>query len=152
MTRGATRNRGEKGRIVHTRSQLREPQRTQGSKVKGSAEAQSQVEVAVRKSQFASRSSQYAVAVRKSPVMQVDAVASQTLTLRGNECLDFVEVQKGLYTKVCHCFPSDSEHVRDNLLYFPTISCVNQTHPYWRATAMWSATNQDLRSHRRVDF
>ena len=53
VMRGTTRNQGEKGRIVHTRSQLREPQRMQGSKVKGSAEAQSQVAVAVRKLQFA---------------------------------------------------------------------------------------------------
>ena len=103
-------------------------------------------------SQFASRRSQLQVAVRKSQVTQVGAVASQTLTLRGNECLDFVEVQKGLYTKVCHCFPSDSEHVRDNLLYFLTNSCVNQTHPYWRATIIRFATNRDLRSRRRVDF
>ena len=124
MTRGATRNRGEKARIVRMRSQLREPQRTQESRVKGSAEAQSQVAVAVRKLQVA-------VAVRstQSQVMQVDAVASQTLTLRGNECLDFVEVQKGLYTKVHNYVPRNPEHIRDILLYFLTSSCANRTHP-----------------------
>ena len=99
MTKGATRNRGEKDRTVRTRSQLREPQRTQERRVKGSAEAQSQV--AVRRSQFAGRKSQVAVAdlSTQSQVTQVDAVANQTLTLEGNECLSFVEVQKGLYTK-----------------------------------------------------
>ena len=61
--RGATRNQGEKGRIVRTRSQLREPQRMQGSKGKGSAEAQSQVAVAVRKLQL-----QFAVCSRSSQV------------------------------------------------------------------------------------
>ena len=135
--KGATRNRGEKDRTVRTRSQLREPQRTQERGVKGSAEAQSQVEVADRsrrsQSQFAIRSrntqSQFAVAVRKSQVTQVDAAASQTLALEGNECLFFVEVQKGLYTKVCDYVPSDPEHIRDILLYFPTSSCVNRTHP-----------------------
>ena len=129
--RGATWNRGEKDRIVRTRSQLHEPQRTQKSRVKGSAEAQSQV--ASRKSQFAvcshSLQSQFAVAVCKSQVMLLDAVASQTLTLEGNECLLSVEVQKGLYTKVCDYVPSDSEHIRDNLLYLPTSSCTNRTHP-----------------------
>ena len=66
--------------------------------------------------------------------------------------LAFVEVQKGLYTKVCDYVPSDSEHIRDNLLYLPTSSCANRTHACWRATTMWSATNRDLRSRRRVDF
>ena len=99
VTKGATWNRGEKGRIVRMRSQLREPQRTQERRVKGSADAQSQV--ASRSTQVAVRKSQVAVAVRstQSQVTQVDAVASQTLTLRGNECLDFVEVQKGLIYK-----------------------------------------------------
>ena len=63
VTRGATRNQGEKDRIVRTRSQLREPQRTQESRVKGSAEAQSQVAVAVCKSQFTNRRSQSQFAV-----------------------------------------------------------------------------------------
>ena len=103
-------------------------------------------------SQFASRRLQVAVRSTQSQVTQVDAVASQTLTLEGNECLDFVKVQKGLYTEVCDYVPSDPEHIRDVLLYFPTCSCANQTHPCWRATAMWSATNRDLRSRRRVDF
>ena len=61
----------------------------------------------------------------QSQVTQVDAVASQTLALRGNECLDFVKVQKGLYTKVCDYVPSNPEHIRDILLYFPTSSCAN---------------------------
>ena len=84
-----------------------------------------------RKSQVAvhNTQSQFAVAVRKSQVTQVDAVASQTLTLEGNECLDFVEVQRGLYTEVYNYGPSDSEHIRDNLLYLPTSSCTNRTHP-----------------------
>ena len=152
MTKGATRNRGEKDRIVRTRSQLRDPQRTQERRVKGSADAQSQV--ASRSTQVAVRKSQVAVAVRstQSQVTQVDAVASQMLTLRGNECLDFVEVQKGLYTKVCDYVLSNSEHVRDNLLDFLTSSCLCRTHPYWRATAIWSVTNQDSRSRRRVNF
>ena len=120
MTKGATCNRGEKDRTVRTRSQLREPQRTQERGVKGSAEAQSQIAVAGRKSQVA-------VAVRstQSQVAQVDAVANQTLTLEGNECLHFVEVQKGLYTKVCDYVPSDPKHIQDILLYFPTSSCAN---------------------------
>ena len=144
MTRGVTRHRGEKGKIVHTRSQLREPQRTQGSKVKGSAKfAVLQFAVAVH-----NHSLQFAVASRKSQVAQIHAVASQTLTLRGNECLDFVEVRRGLYTEIYNYFPSDSEHVRDILLDFPTSSCVNRTHPCWRATAIWPATNRDLRSCR----
>ena len=61
-----------------------------------------------RRSQVAIRSSQYAVAVRKSQVTQVDAVANQMLTLRGNKCLDFVKVRRGLYTEVYNYFPSDS--------------------------------------------
>ena len=77
VTRGATRNRGEKEGIVRTRSQLREPQRTQERIVKGSVEAQSQV--AVRSSQYAGA---VAIAVRKSRVTLLDAVANQTLTLR----------------------------------------------------------------------
>ena len=107
-----------------------------------------------RQSQIAVRSSQYAVAVavRKSQVTLLDAVASQTLALRGNECFSFVEVQKGLYTKICDYIPSDPEHIRDVLRYLPTSSCTNRTHPHWRATAIWSATNRDLRSRRRVDF
>ena len=127
VTRGATRNRGEKEGIVRTRSQLREPQRTQERRVKGSVEAQSQVAVAGCKSQFAVRSTQaqFAVVVRKSQVTLLDAVANQTLTLRGNECLVFVEVQKGLYTKVRDYVPRNPEHIRDILLYFPTSSCVN---------------------------
>ena len=94
--KGATRNRGEKDRTVRTRSQLREPQRTQERGVKGSAEAQSQVEVADRsrrsQSQFAIRSTQ-------SQVTQVIAIASQTLTLEGDECLILCTVTSGLYTK-----------------------------------------------------
>ena len=82
MTKGATRNRGEKDRTVRTRSQLREPQRTQERGVKGSAKAQSQSQVAVR-----SRKSQFAVRSTQSQVTQVIAAASQTLTLEGNECL-----------------------------------------------------------------
>ena len=56
VTRGVTRCRGEKSKIVRTRSQLREPQRTQESRVKGSVEAQSQFAVRSRslQSQFAS--------------------------------------------------------------------------------------------------
>ena len=123
MTRGATRNRGEKEGIVRTRSQLREPQRAQERRVKGSVEAQSQVAVAGRKSQLAVRSTQ-------SQMTQVDAVANQTLTLEGNECLLFVEVRRGLYTEVYNYGPSDSEHIRDNLLDFPTSSCLRRTHPY----------------------
>ena len=96
--------------------------------------------------------SQYTGAVCKSQVTQIDAVTSQTLTLRGNKCLNFVEVWKGLYTKSYDYFPSDSKHVRDNLLNFPTSSCLRRTHPGWRATAIWSATNQDLRSRWRVNF
>ena len=115
MTRGVTWYQGKKGEVVCTRSQLHEPQRTQGSRVKGSAEAQSQI--AVHKLQSASCSLQVAVrkiavAVRKSQVMQVDTVASQTLTLRGNECFNFVEVRKGLYTKSTTTFrviPNESE-------------------------------------------
>ena len=84
----------------------------------------SQVAVAVRKSQVA-----VAVHSTQLQVTQVDAVASQTLTLRGNECLDFVEVQKGLYTKVRDYVPRDPKHIRDILLYFLTSSCVNRTHP-----------------------
>ena len=105
------------------------------------------MQVAVRKSQVA-----VAVHSTQSQVTQVDAVTSQTLTLEGNECLNFVAVQKGLYTEVCDYVPSDPEHIRDVLLYFPTSSCTNRTHPCWRATAIWSVTNQDLRSHQRVDF
>ena len=107
-----------------------------------------------RRSQVAVRKSQVAVAVHstQSQVTQVDAVASQTLTLRGNECLDFVEVQRGLYTEVYNYGPSDSKHIRDNLLDFPTSSCLRRTHPYWRATVIWFATNRDLRSRQRVDF
>ena len=74
VTRGATRNREEKGRIVRTRSQLREPQRMQGSRVKGLAETQSQV--AVCSLQDCSCSLLYAVAVCKLQVTQVDAVTS----------------------------------------------------------------------------
>ena len=150
------------------RSQLREPQRVQESRVKGSVETQSQVAVhssqfAVCSLQFAVHSLQFAVcslqsqlqyagAVCKSQGMQIDAVTSQTLTLRGNKCLNFVEVWKGLYTKSYDYFPSDSEHVQDNLLDFPTSSCLRRTHPGWRATAIWSTTNRDLRSRRRADF
>ena len=109
---------------------------------------------ASRSSQVAVRKSQVAVTVRstQSQVTQVDAVASQTLTLRGNECLDFIEVQRGLYTEIYNYFPSDSEHVRDILLDFLTSSCLRQTHPCWRAAAIWSATNWDLRLCRQVDF
>ena len=84
-----------------------------------------------RRSQFAGRKSQVAVAdlSTQSQVTQVDAVANQTLTLEGNECLLFVEVQKGLYTKVRNYVPSDPEHIRDVLLYLPTSSCTNRTHP-----------------------
>ena len=60
----------------------------------------------------------------------------------------YVEVQEGLYTKVRDYVPRDPEHIRDNLLNFPTISYINRTHPHWRATAIWSATNQGLRSRR----
>ena len=88
---------------------------------------------------------QYAVANCKSQVTQVNAVTSQVLTLRGNKCLILVEVQKGLYTKVYDYFLSDSKHVRDNLLNFLTSPCLRQTHPCWRATAIWSAMNWDLR-------
>ena len=105
------------------------------------------LQVAVRNTQ-----SQFAVAVRKSQVTLLDAVANQTLTLRGNECLNFIEVWRGLYTEVYNYGPSDSEHIQDNLLDFPTSSCLCQTHPYWRATVIWFATNRDLRSRRRVDF
>ena len=94
MTKGATRHRGEKDRTVRTRSQLREPQRTQERGVKGSAEAQSRVASRWSQSQFAVRSRN-----SRSQVTQGDAVAIQTLALRGNECLSFVEVQNGLYTK-----------------------------------------------------
>ena len=87
----------------------------------------SQSQYASRSSQVAVRKSQFAVAVRstQSQVTQVDAVASQTLTLEGNECFFFVEVQKGLYTKVRDYVPSDPKHIRDVLLYFPTSSCAN---------------------------
>ena len=113
-----------------------------------------QLQVTSRSTQVAVRKSQVAVAVRstQSQVTQVDAVASQTLTLEGNECFSFVEVRRGLYTEVYNYSPSDSEHIRDNLLDFPTSSCLRRTHPYWRATVIWFATNRDLRSRRRVDF
>ena len=54
-----------------------------------------------RQSLIAVRSSQYAVAVavRKSQVTLLDAVASQTLALRGNEYLVLCTVTSGLYTK-----------------------------------------------------
>ena len=64
----------------------------------------------------------------------------------------YVEVQEGLYTKVRDYVLCDPEHIRDILLDFPTTSCINRTHPHWRATAIWSATNRDLRSRWRVDF
>ena len=128
------------------------------SKARPRRNRKSQSQYTSRRLQVAVRStqSQFAVAVAvhstQSQVMQVDAVASQMLTLRGNECLNFVKVQKGLYTKVRDYVPSDPEHIRDNLLDFPTSSCLRRTHPYWRATVIWFATNWDLRSHRRVDF
>ena len=124
VMRGAAQNQGEKGKIVRMRSQLREPQRMQGSRVKGSAEAQSQfavrrIAVAVRCMQL-----QFASCSLQSQVTQVGAVAIQMLALRGNECLDFVEVRRGLYTEVYNYCPSDSEHIRDNLLDFLTSSCL----------------------------
>ena len=72
-----------------------------------------QSQVTSRSTQVAVRKSQVAVAVRSMQlqVTQVDAVASQTLTLRGNECLDFVEVRRGLYTEVYNYGPSDSKHI-----------------------------------------
>ena len=95
-----------------------------GSRVKGSAEVQ-----------IASCSSQFAVAVHScsslfavtsvSQIMQVNVVTSQTLTLRGNECLNFVEVWKGLYTEVYDYFLSNPKHVRDVLLNLPMSSCVS---------------------------
>ena len=89
-------------------------------------------------SQFAarSRSSQFAVRRRsrnRSSQVAGDAVRRSRKSdadSEGGECLDVVEVQKGLYTKVCDYVPSDSEHIRDNLLYLPTSSCTNRTHPY----------------------
>ena len=96
-------------------------------------------------SQFAvrSRSLQYTVAVRKSQFMQVDAVASQMLTLRGNECLNFIEVRRGLYTRVYDYLTSDSEHVRDNLLDFPTSSCLCRTLPYGlQRIGTWGCANE----------
>ena len=71
--RGATRYQEKKSEIVRTRSQLCEPQRMQGSRVKGSAEAQSQVASCSMQFTDRSHSSQFAVAVRKSQVTQVDA-------------------------------------------------------------------------------
>ena len=110
MSKGETNNsdREKKRETVRTRSQLREPQRTQGRRVKGSVEmlsrsrrggAQSQVAKRGRK-----RKSQDTVAAQSqmSQETQVDAGAdtNQTLTLRGNECLRLGEVQNGLYTKL----------------------------------------------------
>ena len=150
----AARDRGSKDRKVrqgHSSVILRGCKRGE-SKARPRHNRRSQI--AVHSSQFAGRSSQYAVAVAvcKLLVTLLDAVANQTLALRGNKCLDFVEVQKGIYTKVCDYVPSDPKHIQDILLYFPTSSCANRTHPCWRATAMWPATNRDLRSRRRVDF
>ena len=124
----------------------------QERRVKGSAEAQSQV--ASRSLQVAGHKSQVADAVRstQSQEAQVDAVAKQTLTLEGNECFFSSKYRRVYIQKVCDYVPNDPEHIRDVLLYFPTSSCANRTHPCWRATAMWSATNRDLRSRRRVDF
>ena len=120
-----------------------------GGRVKGSAEAQ----IASHSLLFAGCSCSLQFAVTSVlQITQVNAVASQMPTPRGNKCLILVEVRKGLYTKVYNYFPSDSEHAQDNLLNFLTSSCLRQTHPCWRATTIWSAMIQDLRLHWQVDF
>ena len=106
MSKGETNisDREKKRETVRTRSQLREPQRTQRNRVKGSVEtlsrsrrggSQSQVANAVAN---ASRKAQS----QMSQETQVDAGAdaNQMLTLRGNECLRLGEVQNGLYTEL----------------------------------------------------
>ena len=84
------------------------------------------VQVTGHRSQFAvhSHSLQFAVTSGLQD-MQVKAVASQMLSLKGNECLILVKVQKGLYTKVYDYSLSDPEHVRDILLNLPTSPCIS---------------------------
>ena len=115
-----------------------------GGRVKGSAEAQ----IASHSLLFAGCSCSLQFAVTSVlQITQVNAVASQMPTPRGNKCLILVEVRKGLYTKVYNYFLSNSEHVRDILLDFLTSSYANRTHPCWRTTVMWFAMNRNLRLH-----
>ena len=149
MSKGGTNNsdREKKGETVRTRPQLREPQRTQGRRVKGSVEtlsrsrrggAQSQVANVIanagRKTQ-----SQRNRKCRKKTQVDAGADANQTLALRDNECLRLGKVQNGLYTKLQDYFPSDPELDQSVILYLPTSPYVGRTY-------------QGLESHNRVVF